>query len=128
MCNKAYLYKKAFQFFLVSPSCLSSSGTCKVHDIMSVSIEKSNVLTHAFIGPRSPALWSKTAGPVHCVYESWFSLYIKGFLRMLFVNLLTHFCRESLKGVHRQTVETQIMRHLIRVSTVCYQQFLSRAK
>ena len=36
---------------------------------------------------------------------------------------LTHCCRETLKGVHRQTVETQIrrriMRRLIRVSTVC---------
>ena len=36
---------------------------------------------------------------------------------------LTHCCRETLKGVHRQTVQTQIrhriMRHLIWVCTVC---------
>ena len=37
--------------------------------------------------------------------------------------ILTHCCRETLKGVHRQTVQTlircRIMRHLISVSTVC---------
>ena len=35
---------------------------------------------------------------------------------------LSHCCRGTLKRVHRQTVQTQIrrhMRHLIRVSTVC---------
>ena len=40
--------------------------------------------------------------------------------------LLTHCCQETLKGVHRQTVKTQIRRRLmIRVSTVCWQQFFS---
>ena len=45
---------------------------------------------------------------------------------------LAHCCRETLKGVHRQTVLTQIRRRmmwcLIWVSNVCWQQFFSRTK
>ena len=51
------------------------------------------------------------------------------FTYMFFITL-THCCLETLKWVHRQTVQTQIRRcikrHLIRISTVCQQQFLSR--
>ena len=77
-------------------------------------------------GPRSDPSWRSRLMVVGTVCNSvsiLLILYLVEKWNYSIFKVLTHCCWETLKEVHRETVQTQIrrciMRHLIRVSIVC---------